>query len=88
MARGNAGAAGDGGQSRSRLRFDCQLRFAVARIRSVRELGPSFYRARFTQRGRSVLCFGVRFCGKAFGRALGHAVLNDDAGAFVRSFGR
>ena len=39
-----------------RLRFDCQLRFAAARIRSVLELGkakrPSFYRARFVQRGR------------------------------------
>ena len=46
--------------------------------------------------GASFSCavFGVR-CGsdgnngaQVFGRALGYAVLNDDAGAFVCSFGR
>ena len=64
----NAGAAGDGGHSR--LRFDCQLRFAVAR--SVRS------------RTWSVVLSGARYVSPALGRA----VLNDDAGAFVRSGGQ
>lgn len=63
QARVNDGAAGNGGQSRSRfqsdgglsrLRFDFQLLFAAAQIRFVRGLGKAkrqpFYRARFVQR--------------------------------------
>ena len=76
--------AGNGGQSQSRfqsdgglsrLRFDRQLRFAVARIRSVRELGRqnvSRFIGRALFNGGSFvgfdwekIGFGLRFCLRA-----------------------
>ena len=63
--RVNAGALVTAGRKKSRfqidgwsirLRFDCQILFAVARIRSVRETGKAecqpFVWARFVKRGR------------------------------------
>ena len=61
MARGNAGAAGNGGSIR--LRFDRQLRFASARIRIFGKLGRQNV-SHFI--GRALLFgFSFRFIGRA-----------------------
>ena len=74
----------DGGLSR--LRFDCQLRFASARIRIFGKLGRhnvSRFIGRALFNGGSFVGFdwGNRFSWSFCRRALGCAVLNDDAGA-------
>ena len=73
MARGNAGAAGNGGSIR--LRLDCQLRFASARIRIFGKLGRqnvSRFIGRALFNGGSFvgfdwekIGFGLRFCLRA-----------------------
>ena len=88
MARGNAGAAGNGGSIR--LRFDRQLRFASARIRIFGKLGRqnvSRFIGRALFNGGSFVGFdwGNRFSWSFCRRALGRAVLNEDAGAVRRS---
>ena len=72
----------DGGLSR--LRFDRQLRFAVARIRSVRELGRQnvsrfIGRALFNGGGIVRFDWGNRFSWSFCRRAVVFAVLNEDS---------